>query len=360
MKVIRIFLTENPCYTANRKIAVKGLMLHSVSCAQPDAKKFIRSWNNSSYDRCCVHAFIDGNDGTVYQTLPWDMRGWHCGADSEGSANNTHIGVEMCEPSCLVYSEEQSFVCTDTTTAIEVVERTYRAAVELFATLCVEYRLNPLEDGTIISHAEGHRRGIASGHADPEHLWNGLGLPYSMDSFRKAVRKEIPLLRPQRFIELVGPLAAHDMRMTGILASVTIAQAILESGYGASDLARNAKNLFGMQCSLSGNSWTAVWDQKESYAKKTSEQDADGTVSIVDASFRKYPNFEDSVEDHSRYLLQSTRDGAARYKGLSGCGDYRQAAQIIAHGGYSTDLAYADKLCDLIERWQLTRFDEDT
>lgn len=89
MKLVESILTKNPCYTAGRKISVKGLMLHSVGCPQPSASVFIKNWNSASYDRACVHGFIDANDGTVYQTLPWDHRGWHAG----GAANNTHIGV---------------------------------------------------------------------------------------------------------------------------------------------------------------------------------------------------------------------------------------------------------------------------
>ena len=69
MKLVQSILTKNPCYTAGRKITVKGLMLHSVGCPQPKASVFINSWNSPSYDNACVHGFIDGNDGTVYQTL---------------------------------------------------------------------------------------------------------------------------------------------------------------------------------------------------------------------------------------------------------------------------------------------------
>lgn len=80
MKLVESILTRNPCYTAGRKITVKGLMLHSVGCPQPKASAFINSWNSPTHDSSCVHGFIDGNDGTVYQTLPWNHRGWHCGS----------------------------------------------------------------------------------------------------------------------------------------------------------------------------------------------------------------------------------------------------------------------------------------
>lgn len=184
MKLIESILTKNPCYTAGRKITVKGLMLHSVGCPQPKASVFINNWNSASYDRACVHGFIDGNDGTVYQTLPWNHRGWHGG----GSSNNTHIGVEMCEPACIKYTSGASFTCSDTATAKAVAKRTYEAAVELFAYLCNMFSLDPLADGVIISHREGHSRGIASNHGDPEHLWNQLGMGYTMTTFRNAVK----------------------------------------------------------------------------------------------------------------------------------------------------------------------------
>lgn len=187
MKIVESILTKNPCYTAGRTITVKGLMLHSVGCPQPKASVFINSWNKASYDRACVHGFIDGNDGIIYQTLPWNHRGWHGGGDS----NNTHIGVEMCEPACIKYTSGANFTCSDTATAKAVATRTYNSAVELFAFLCEKFKLDPLADGVVISHAEGHKRGIASNHADPEHLWRQLGMPYTMDSFRKAVKAKM-------------------------------------------------------------------------------------------------------------------------------------------------------------------------
>lgn len=184
MRLVESILTKNPCYTAGRKITVKGLMLHSVGCPQPNAQVFIKNWNSASYNRACVHGFIDGNDGTIYQCLPWNHRGWHCGA----SGNNTHIGVEMCEPACIKYTGGATFTCSDKATAQAVAKRTYEAAVELFAMLCQKFSLDPLGNGVIVSHKEGCKRGIASNHGDPEHLWTQLGLPYTMNTFRAAVK----------------------------------------------------------------------------------------------------------------------------------------------------------------------------
>ena len=195
MELKQTFVVNNPCYKTNQnpgtdtrytnfqKNGAKGLMLHSVGCPQPSASVFVNNWNKSSYDRACVHAFIDGNTGVVHQCLPWNFRGWHGG----GSSNNTHIGVEMCEPACIKYTGGSSFTCSDLATARAVATRTYNAAVELFAFLCKELNLDPLADGVIISHSEGYKRGVASNHGDPEHLWKGLSLGYTMDGFRKAV-----------------------------------------------------------------------------------------------------------------------------------------------------------------------------
>ncbi len=191
MKLVQSIMTKNPCYTAGRKITVKGLMLHSVGCPQPNASVFIKNWNTPSYGTACVHGFIDGNDGTVYQTLPWNHRGWHCASGPKGSGNNTHIGVEMCEPASIRYTGGASFTCSNLSAARASVKKTYEAAVELFAYLCKLYGLNPTADGVIISHREGHARGIASNHGDPEHLWNGLGMGYTMNTFRKDVKEKM-------------------------------------------------------------------------------------------------------------------------------------------------------------------------
>jgi N-acetylmuramoyl-L-alanine amidase CwlA len=144
----------------------------------------VKNGNRADYGSACVHGFIDANDGTIYKTLPWNHRGWHGG----GSSNNTHIGVEMCEPNCIKYTGGATFTCSDVEKAKAMVKRTYEAAVELFAYLCKEFNLDPLADGVIISHKEGHKRGIASNHGDPEHLWNGLGMGYTMNTFRQAVK----------------------------------------------------------------------------------------------------------------------------------------------------------------------------
>lgn len=174
MQIIEAFTTKNRCYQIGAALYPQGIMLHSVGCAQPSAAVFARSFNQYQPGGAsvCVHAFVQA-DGTVYQTMPWETIAWHCG----GSANSTHIGVEMTEPSAgMTYAE-----------AAEQIAGTYHTAVELFAALCEQYGLDPAQDGVIIGHAEGHRRGVASNHADPELLWRTYDMGYTMNGFRADV-----------------------------------------------------------------------------------------------------------------------------------------------------------------------------
>ena len=113
-----------------------------------------------------------------------------------------------------------------------------------------------------------------------------------------------------------------------------------------------------MKKSLSGNTWAgSAWDGKSVYTKKTKEQNADGSYVTITADFRKYPCIEDSIADHSAYLLGAMNGSKQRYAGLKGCTDYKKAVQIIKDGGYATSLSYVSNLCSIIERWNLTQYD---
>ena len=161
----------------------------------------------------------------------------------------------------------------------------------------------------------------------------------------------------QGFIETIGAWAKKDMEVSGVLASITIAQAILESGWGTSDLALHANNYFGMKTSLSGNTWESVWDGKSIYTKSSPEQDSSGNESMKVSDFRVYPAIADSVRDHSLYLTGAKKEGALRFQGLAGEKDYKTAIQIIKDGGYATDVSYVSKVCGIIEKYCLTKYD---
>ena len=171
--------------------------------------------------------------------------------------------------------------------------------------------------------------------------------------------KDLAAFSNKEVITKVGPLFTADQKKTGVLASISLAQFILESGYGKSELAQQANNCFGMKKSLSGNTWAgSIWDGKSIYTKKTKEQRSWGTETVT-AEFRKYACIEDSIADHSAYLTGARKGSALRYEGLKGCTDYRKAAQIIKSGGYATSTTYVEKLCSIIEQWELTQYDAD-
>lgn len=160
------------------------------------------------------------------------------------------------------------------------------------------------------------------------------------------------------FLEVIPPLAVQDMKKSGVLASVTIAQGILESGWGRSELAQNARNLFGMKANLSGNTWQgSTWDGTI-YQKKTGEQMKDGQYITVLADFRAYAAIEDSIADHSAYLLGAMDGTKHRYEGLKGEKDARKAITIIKNGGYATSLDYINKVMNIIDKYDLTRYDK--
>ena len=180
------YLTKNPCYKQGRVIDVKGLMFHSVGVGQPDPEVFIRQFNNPLYDRACVHGFVGADE--TYITLPClvkpgqAMRGWHGG---KSASNNAYIGIEMTEPKDIRYISGATFQVLNHSAAVAHVEKATKRMVDLFALLCTFHGLNPMTE--IISHREGNALGIASAHGDPEHLWKGLNMNYSMDQFRKDV-----------------------------------------------------------------------------------------------------------------------------------------------------------------------------
>ena len=155
------------------------------------------------------------------------------------------------------------------------------------------------------------------------------------------------------FIQYIGNLAKADKN--GILPSITIAQAILESSWGTSELSTKANNLFGMKKSLSGNNWGSEWDGKI-YAVKTKEEENGNIIEIL-ADFRSYNSIAESVKDHNKYLANAKNGNKLRYDGMIGAKDYKTAAQLLVSGGYATDSKYADKLCNIIEKYNLDTFD---
>lgn len=138
------------------------------------------------------------------------------------------------------------------------------------------------------------------------------------------------------YINQFKDIAIAEMEKYGIPASIKLAQAILESGSGNSALAREANNHFGIKC---GGTWTG-----RSVAK------ADDNPNDC---FRVYDNPEQSFKDHSQFLLRK------RYEKLFSLNknDYKGWARGLKEAGYATNPRYPELLIDLIERYELYKYD---
>lgn len=154
-------------------------------------------------------------------------------------------------------------------------------------------------------------------------------------------------MEKQIFIQAVGEAARKDMEKSGVLASLTIAQAILESGWGTSELAQNANALFGIKAD-------GRWSGK-TYSKETQECYDGVNYTTVTALFRAYSSWDESITDHSAFLLTGNR-----YAAVIGEKDYKTACYAIKAAGYATAPDYAEKLISLIESYGLTAYDCDT
>lgn len=149
----------------------------------------------------------------------------------------------------------------------------------------------------------------------------------------------------KNFIKKVGALASADMKKSGVLASLTVAQAILESAWGKSELATGGNALFGIKATKSWKGKVYCKDTKECY-------DGVNLVTVNNATFRAYDSWEESVADHSAFLKANKR-----YKEVIGETDYKKACEAIKAAGYATDPDYVEKLVKLIEDCELTEFD---
>ena len=145
----------------------------------------------------------------------------------------------------------------------------------------------------------------------------------------------------EQFFNKIKPYVVEDMKKSGILASLTAAQALIESSKGNSKLTQNANNLFGIKGTYNGQSVRML----------TSEHIAGKWVKVYD-NFRKYPSWAESIADHSAMF-----NHMARYKNLRNEKDYKRAARNVRLDGYCTDPNYTQKLISVIERYKLYTWD---
>ena len=211
------YTEKNPYFVDGKWISGKdfyGFFLHDVATEQPDPDVWVSVFDKDSHTGSGINGFIGPEKviitapcfetpGTV-KRMPHACR----------PANDHYIGFEMCNPKTLKFNKNHTAFTidqADVPAAKEFVAKMYANAVELFARLCLFHGKDPLEDGVILSHREGGIRGIASDHGDPENLWNGLNMGYTMDGFRADVAKKMAELAESGKAEEYGYLGFSDV-----------------------------------------------------------------------------------------------------------------------------------------------------
>ncbi|MDT8718218.1 glycoside hydrolase family 73 protein [Clostridium sp. 19966] len=146
------------------------------------------------------------------------------------------------------------------------------------------------------------------------------------------------------FINKVAPGAEDAYKKYKVLPSITLAQAMLESGWGSSDLTKKANNLFGMKAF---SDWTGPYVEM-----LTREENSDGSSYYISAKFRAYNSWNDSIDDHGKLLTGNL------YSKVIAASNYTEAANALQEAGYATDHNYANLLIGCIQRYNLDKYDK--
>lgn len=149
----------------------------------------------------------------------------------------------------------------------------------------------------------------------------------------------------KKFINTVAPYAKEVYKQDKIFASITLAQAMLESDTGNSKLTKEANNLFGIKANKYWTGNTIQMPTKENY---------NGKEVVETATFRAYNNWDESIEDHTNFLKKNS---IYAQHGVFAAVNYEQQAEAIQAAGYATDPNYASELITLIKKYKLYKYD---
>lgn len=398
IKINTEFISNNNSYDNQ---VVKYICIHNTDNYNhgANAKCHAKAQHDGNFSGYSAHVYVD--DTGAYQATPYNRGAWHIGVNYGGGrlfgiANNRNtIGIEVCVQAG--YNYEKAFlnavdVCKQLMKKYDVDADHVIQHYDACAKNCPS-AIRAHKDWARFKKAIQGAESAATTPAAPRKLYRvrktwadaasqigayaylknaKLACPAGyrvFDESGKTIYKndiqtegmqasELKNLTPTELIKRIGPLFTKDQLQTGILASVSLAQFILESGWGKSKLTQNANNAFGMKKNLSGNTWPgSKWDGVKTIPMKTGEQTKDGKSYSIVADFRVYDCLQCSIGDHSAYLAGAKKGNALRYAGLKGCKNYKKAATIIKNGGYATDTKYVQQLCKLIEQYNLTQYD---
>lgn len=176
-------------------------------------------------------------------------------------------------------------------------------------------------------------------------VMNWLG-KYSTSDNNDADTTQINDNTKRNFINQILPVAQKEQRQHQLLTSITLAQAALESNWGQSQLASRYHNLFGVKS-----------DAANSQLMTTAEY-VNGQWITVKAKFATYKDWNESIEAHTRLFVNGTGWDQDHYRSVLAAKDYREAAAALQKQGYATDPGYAQKLIQIIQEYQLDRYDK--
>ncbi|MGI5898647.1 MAG: N-acetylmuramoyl-L-alanine amidase [Christensenellales bacterium] len=195
-------LTDNRTYIQNQKIKPEYVVVHSTATGTDKIERLFKSWNRDSAAKSC-HGMVD--DVRFIQTLPYDVRGWHVGSNGNGLS----VGFEICEPKNIAYSnashsrlDTQKYDPNDGAIRADFLKR-YINAVFMAAHMCRQTGIKPEK---VLCHAEMHKIGKATNHADVQHWFDVFGEDFKMDSFRKDVKTLLATGGLNKSIEGAAPI----------------------------------------------------------------------------------------------------------------------------------------------------------
>lgn len=297
----------------------KGITIHntanSVSAIREASFSAGNDWEVSS------HYYIDEND--IIQSLPLNRNAWHASDRSEGFGNRNTICIEICR----------------STGDLGLFKQAELLAVKLTTALMKEF---DIQQNMVKRHYDYALDKKYCPHKTMDLGWQRwLNFIPSIDS--------IKVDKTADFIEKIKLGAISGWKTHEILPSLTIAQAILESGSGTSELATKANAIFGIK---------AHTDPKwpKTYEKDTQEW-VNGKLITVKAKFKAYNSWDESIRDRLKYLVTRNISGKYIYASVVGEKDYKEAAHKIFEAGYATDPQYPLKLIRIIEQYNLQKYD---
>ena len=162
------------------------------------------------------------------------------------------------------------------------------------------------------------------------------------------------------YIEQIVPFAQEAQRKFKYLASVLIAQACQENGYGLDNdclVLMEANNILGMKRELLNNTWTSeYWDG--SYIIKPTPEWYNGKLTYINDAFRKYQNIRDCIMDYCQFMRDARRDnGSYKYRDVLGITDPAELIKQVRERGYCTDPTYDYSIVKIIAKHNLTQYD---